>query len=147
MTTATLTNAEKLRRLNWNTTFNAANSIFATLIYFGPAYVLFLNELHFTNTEIGFLLSLVPFTALVAPLIAPAVARFGYKRTFLTFFTMRKFFTVGLLIVPAVMAQASRNSLLLYVTLVVGGFALTRAISETAMYPWAQEFIPNHIRG
>jgi MFS family permease len=145
--TQVLTNAEKIRRLPWNTALNAANSIFAQLTYFGPGFVLFLSELNFTNTQIGFLLSLLPFAGLVAIIIAPTVARFGYKRTWLIFYGLRKVITVGLLFVPLIMAQFGTRGLLVYVTLIVGGFALFRAIAETAMYPWAQEFIPNTIRG
>ncbi len=145
--TPVLTNVEKLRRLHWNTTLNATNSVFAQLTYFGPAFVLFLNELNLSNTQIGFILSLLPFTAIVAPLIAPSVARFGYKRTFVTFFGIRKIATAGLLLVPWVLARYGHETMVIYVTFVVGGFALCRAISETGMYPWAQEYIPNTIRG
>lgn len=147
MTSNVLTNAEKIRRLHWNTGLNAANSVFTLLTYFGPGYVLFLNELHFTNTQIGLLLSFLPFTGLVALLIAPMVARFGYKRTFVTFFALRKVMTAGFLFVPAIIASSSQDVLFAYVAFIVGGFALFRAIAETGMYPWAQEFIPNSIRG
>ncbi|MEZ4670860.1 MAG: MFS transporter [Anaerolineae bacterium] len=145
--TNTLTNAEKIQHLPWNTGLNATNSIFAQLTYFGPAFVLFLSELKLSSTEIGFLLSLFPFMGLVAPVIAPAVARFGYKRTFVTFFGIRKVMTIGLLFAPAVMAQFGATAVVLYLTFIVGGFTLSRAIAETGMYPWAQEFIPNSIRG
>lgn len=145
--TAALTNAEKLRRLPWNTAMNALNSVFAQLTFFGSAWVLFLNELHFTNTQIGFLLSLLPFTGLIALVIAPAVARFGYKRTFVTFFGLRKVVAAGLLLVPWLMTRVDSEALFLFVAIVTGGFALGRSISETGMYPWAQEFIPNTVRG
>jgi Na+/melibiose symporter-like transporter len=147
MTTQVLTNAEKIRRLPWNTAINAANNIFAQLTYFGPAFVLFLNEFNFSNTQIGFLLSLLPFTGLVALLIAPSVARFGYKRVFVTFFGLRKIITAGLLFSPWVLANFGPNALLIYISVIIAGFALSRAIAETAFYPWAQEFIPDSMRG
>jgi MFS family permease len=142
-----LTNAEKIRRLHWNTALNATNSVYAQLTFFGPGFVLFLSELHFTNTQIGFLLSLLPFSGLIALVIAPTVARFGYKRTWVTFFGARKVVTAGLLLVPFILAQFGPQVLLVYVSLIVGGFALCRATAETALYPWAQEYIPNSIRG
>ena len=145
--TTTLTTAEKLQRLHWNTALNAANSVFGQLTFFGPAWVLFLSELQFSNTQIGFLLSLLPFTGLVALVAAPAVSRFGYKRSFVTFFGIRKLLTAGLLLVPWLLTQTNISVVLVYVTVIVAGFALARAISETAMYPWQQEFIPNSIRG
>jgi hypothetical protein len=49
-----LTNAEKIRRLHWNTALTATNSVYAQLTFFGPAFVLFLNELQLSNTQIGF---------------------------------------------------------------------------------------------
>src|SRR5215468_11038616 len=119
-----LTNAEKIRRLPWNTALNATNNVFAQLTYFGPAFVLFLNELKFTNTQIGFLLSLLPFMGLVALVIAPAVARFGYKRTWLIFFGTRKVVTAGLLLVPWVMGRFGAGTALLLVAILMAAFAL-----------------------
>ncbi|MEP6985171.1 MAG: MFS transporter [Chloroflexota bacterium] len=145
--TATLTTTEKIRRLPWNTTLGATNNIFAQLTFFGPAFVLILSQLHLSNTQIGFLLSLIPFTGLIALAVAPAAARFGYKRTYVTFFGIRKIFAAGLLLAPLVMARFGVNGILVYITVVIGGFALCRSISETAYFPWAQEFIPNTIRG
>jgi MFS family permease len=142
-----LTNAEKIQRLHWNTYMNAANSVFAQLSFFGSAFVLFLSELKLSNTQIGFLLSLLPFSGLVALFIAPTVARFGYKRTWITFFGLRKVVTAFLLLVPAVLASFGFDAMLAMVTIITGGFSLCRAIAETAIYPWAQEFIPNSIRG
>ena len=95
--TVTLTTTEKIRRLPWNTALGATNNIFAQLTIFGPSFVLFLSQLHLTNTQIGFQLSLVPFTGLVALLVAPTAARLGYKRTYVTFFGIRKIFAAGLL--------------------------------------------------
>ncbi len=145
--TATLTNTEKIRRLPWNTTLGATNNVFAQLTFFGPSFVLFLSQLKLSNTQIGFLLSLIPFTGLIALVIAPAVARYGYKRTYVTFFGIRKLFAVGLLLCPWVLANFGVNGILIYITIVTGGFALCRSISETGYFPWAQEFIPNSIRG
>ncbi len=145
--TATLTNTEKIRRLPWNTALGATNNVYAQLTFFGPAFVLFLSQLQLTNTQIGFLLSLIPFTGLVALFVAPAAARNGYKRTYVTFFGIRKIITAGLLLVPWVMAQFGVNGIFMYITCIIGGFAISRSISETAYFPWAQEFIPNTIRG
>ena len=41
----------------------------------------------------------------------------------------------------------ARDAMVLFVTLVTGGFALARAIGETGYFPWFQEFIPNSVRG
>ncbi|MFN8531334.1 MAG: MFS transporter [Anaerolineae bacterium] len=144
---AELTTAEKLRLLHWNVIQNAFNSVFAQLTFFGSAFVLFLDQLHVEFTQIGVLLSLVPFFGIVAIFIAPRVARFGYKRTFLTFWGIRKFITALLLLVPWVIDAFGVRVAVALVMLVVAGFSLCRAIAETGSYPWAQEFTPDSVRG
>jgi MFS family permease len=142
-----VTNAEKIRRLPWHIAMNATNTVFAQLTFFGSAFILFLDELNLNASQIGFLLSLLPFFGIVAIFIAPQVARFGYKRTFITFWGTRKFITALLLLIPWVLASFGSEATLLLVTLIVMGFALCRAVAETAVYPWAQEYVPNTIRG
>lgn len=141
------TNAEKLRRLPWSIFANATNSVFVRLTFFGSIFVLFLSELGLSKTEIGTLLSLMPFAGLIALFIAPAVARYGYKRTYLTFFGGRKIITVFLLLTPLVLARFGSQAVTRYVVGVVAVFAVFRAVSITALYPWVQEYIPNSVRG
>ncbi len=141
------TTAEKLHGLRWNTLGDSANSVFVQFTFFGSIFVLFLSELGLGKSQIGFLLSLFPFAGLIAPFIAPSVARFGYKRTFLTFWGIRKAITAGLLLVPLMVAQFGSTVAVIFVGLIVTGFALARAISETGRYPWMQEYIPNTVRG
>ena len=88
-TPAEPTTIEKLRGLRWSIASNSANTVFAQYTFFGSIFVLFLNELELNKGQIGFLLSLLPFTGLISILIAPAVARFGYKRTYVTAWTAR----------------------------------------------------------
>ena len=73
------TTVEKLQGLRWANASNAALSVFVQLTFFGSVFVLFLNQLGLSKSQIGFVLSLMPFTGLIALFIAPAVARFGYK--------------------------------------------------------------------
>ncbi|MCC6804887.1 MAG: MFS transporter, partial [Anaerolineae bacterium] len=142
-----LTNAEKIRRLPWNIALSATNNVYATLTLFGSSFVLFLSALGVTNSQIGFLLSLLPFSGIVALVIAPRVARFGYKRTFVTFFGIRKIVSAFLLLVPFVIDHFGAPAAVTLVSFIVAGFALCRAISETGLYPWSQEYIPNSVRG
>lgn len=142
-----LTTAEKIRLLPWNIALSATNNIFATLTFFGSSFVLFLSALGVSNSQIGFLLSLLPFSGIVALFIAPRVARFGYKRTFVTFFGIRKFVAACLLLVPFVIDHFGGSAAVTLVSFIVAGFALCRAISETGLYPWSQEYIPNSVRG
>lgn len=148
MTTYPLpTTAEKLRSLPWSIGANACNAVFAQLVFFGPAFVLFLDELGIKRSEIGFLLSLVPFTGLVALFIAPQVAKFGYKRTFLTFWGTRKFITALLLVVPFLRDNVGLQAAILLITVIMIGFSLCRSIAETGYYPWIREFVPDTVRG
>lgn len=141
------TNVEKLRGLPWSIAGDAAVTVFAQLIFFGSVFVLFLDELGLNKTQIGSLLSLIPFCGLVALLIAPATARFGYKRTFITFFGIRKVITAGLLLTPWVVTQFGPTWAMIYVAVITAGFALTKAVADTAAYPWVQEYIPDSVRG
>ena len=141
------TTADKLQGLPWSIAGNSANTVFVQFTYFGPVFVLFLSELNISKTQIGFLLSLFPFMGLIALFIAPAVARFGYKRTYLTFWGLRKLITLGLLLVPMILSRFGPEAVVLYITIIIGGFGLFRAIAETGYYPWIQEFVPGSIRG
>ena len=139
--------AEKLRGLPWSVAMGAANSVFAQWTLLGWVFVLFLSELGLSKTQIGFLLSIFPLSGVLAPFIGPSAARFGYKRTFLTFFTLRKIVAGFLLFIPLVMSRFGPGMSLIFVFGVVTVFAVCRAIGETALYPWIQEYVPNSVRG
>lgn len=141
------TTTDKIRGLPWSIGASAMNTVFVQFIYFGPVFVLFLSQLNISNAQIGFLLSMFPFMGLVALFIAPQVARFGYKRTFITFWSIRKIITAFLLLVPIVIAQFGLEAAVLFITLIVIGFGLCRAIAEVGYYPWSQEYVPESIRG
>lgn len=150
MTTAAAketTTVEKLRGLPWSIAGDTGNTIFAQLVFFGSVFVLFLDELGLNKTQIGSLLSLIPFCGLIALLIAPTTARFGFKRTFVTFFGIRKVITAGLLLTPWVAATFGAGVAMVFVATITGGFALTKAVADTAAFPWVQEYIPDSVRG
>jgi MFS-type transporter involved in bile tolerance (Atg22 family) len=145
--TGEVTDEEKMRRLPWSFGFNATSSAFGVLTYFGPVFVLFLSELGLGKTSIGLLLSMLPFTGLLALVLASTVARAGVKRVFITFYSARKAVTALLLLTPWVLARFGPDRAFLLVAGVVLAFALCRAIAETAIYPWWQEVVPNGYRG
>lgn len=141
------TTIQKMRGLRWSIAGDSANTIFVEFTFFGSVFILFLDALGLSKGQIGLVLSFFPFAGLVAPLIAPWVARFGYKRTFVTFWGVRKFFTALLLLTPVVLALFTEQTAVLFVALIVALFALCRAIAETGKYPWSQEYVPNQVRG
>jgi HEAT repeat protein/MFS family permease len=142
-----LTTAEKLRRLPWAIVSDSSNAIFVYLTFFGSVFVLYLGELGLSKTEIGSLLSLLPFAGLIALFIAPAVARFGYKRTYLIFFGGRKAAAALLLLTPWVLATFGSQAVTRFIIVIVAVFAIVRAVAITAQYPWIQEYVPSSVRG
>lgn len=152
MSTATLTpneptTIEKLRGLRWSIAGDSANTVFVQFTYFGSVFILFLDALGLSKSEIGVLLSFFPFAGLIALVIAPRVARFGYKRTFLTFWSLRTAVTAFLLLTPWVVNRWGEATAVIFVGVIVAAFALCRAAGETGKYPWTQEYVPNHVRG
>ncbi len=141
------TNVEKLRGLPWSIAGDTSITIFSQLIFFGSVFILFLDKLGLNKTEIGSLLSLIPFAGTLALFIAPLVVRFGYKRTFITFFGLRKIITAFLLLTPWVAATFGTGVASLFVAAITAGFALCKAIADTAAFPWVQEYIPDSVRG
>ena len=141
------TNVEKIRSLPWLITADVFNTGFALLTFSGAIFLLFLDELGLRTAQIGLLLSLIPFCGMIAPFIAPAVARIGYKRVFVTFWGIRKVVIALLLLTPIVQARYGLNSTFAWVAAIVLGFAICRAIAETGGWPWRKEAVPDAMRG
>ncbi len=142
-----LTTVEKLRGLPWSIASNAANTVFVQFTFFGSVFVLFLSALGLSKGEMGFLLSLLPFTGVIALFLAPTVERYGYKRVYLTFFGSRNGAAALLLLTPWVLATFGRQAALLFVATIVAAFSVLRSIGMTASVPWIQEYVPDAVRG
>ncbi len=141
------TTAEKIRKLPWAYLSSATNSVFGQWTFFGAAFILFLNALGISKSGIGLLLSFFPFFGLTALFTARAVARFGYKRTYITFWGLRKVVAAGLLLTPLVLNRFGPQAAGAYVAAIVAAFAICRALGETGNYPWLQEYVPASVRG
>jgi MFS family permease len=137
----------KIKALPWCLASGMLNSVFALWTFGGSVFVLFLNELGLPKGQIGLMLSLFPFCGLVALAFAPVAARLGRKRVFLACYGSRKLVISLLLLLPWVVSGYGRTAAFLFLCAVIVGFALLRALAETAYYPWWQEFIPNRVRG
>jgi Na+/melibiose symporter-like transporter len=142
-----VTNVEKMRQLPWSIAANSANMTFIQLTFSGSVFVLFLSQLGLGKGETGFLLSLLPFAGILALFVASGVARFGYKRTYITFFSARTLAAALLLLTPWIMGRFGSQMTLYYVTAVVALFGILRAVGMTAFFPWAKEYVPDAIRG
>ena len=139
-------NAEKLRGLPWAIAGISFNTVFNSFI-FGTVFILYLSELGLSKTAIGSALSFLPFAGVIAPFIAPAVARTGNKRVFLIFYGARKFVAAALLLAPWVLFRFGHQAALGFILGVIGLYALCRAVAETGYYPWRQEYTPPAIQG
>jgi MFS family permease len=145
--TSTLTDVEKINRLPWLVGAQTLNIVFVLFAFSGPVFTLFLDELGLDAAQIGFMLAIIPFLGIVAPFIAPSVARFGYKRTYVTFWGIRKFVIAFLLLTPAVLARYGTDGAFIWVAVIILFFGICRAIAETGGYPWRKEIVPDNIRG
>ncbi|NJN81622.1 MAG: MFS transporter [Caldilineaceae bacterium] len=145
--TAEPTNVEKLSGLPWSIASNAANTVSVQFTFFGSVFILFLSELGLSKTQMGFLLSLLPFFGLVALFVAPAVTRFGYKRTYITFFGLRNVTVFFLLLTPWVLSLYGEQATTIFVGVIVAVFAMFRAVGVTGNFPWIQEYVPDSVRG
>ncbi|MCB9079820.1 MAG: MFS transporter [Anaerolineaceae bacterium] len=142
-----LTDVEKIRRLPWLVAGDSLNTAFFLLTFSGSVFILFLNELGLDAAQIGVMLSLVPLAGIVAPFMAPWVGRYGYKRTFITFWGIRNFVFALMLLTPLILGRFGEQKVFFWVAGIILVFALCRAIAETGSYPWRKEAVPDAIRG
>jgi len=141
-----LTDAEKLRRLPWETARITLTRVYNALIL-GPPFPLFLAALGLAKSRIGALTAVLYLVAPLSLFVAPAVARFGFKRTFLLFYGVRKVFAALLLATPWVAGRYGLDAAYGFVAANVLAYALCRAIAETGIGPWYQELVPDQVRG
>jgi len=140
------TNVEKLRGLPWGVAWSMTNSVFAQYTFFGSIFVLYLNQLGLDKSQIGSLLSLLPFLGIIAVFIAAPVAQLGHKRVFLTSMAVRTAVACLLLLTPTLLNLAP-ETVLPFIVFTVAAFGLFRSIGFTAFYPWLQEQVPDGVRG
>ena len=145
--TGQVTDAEKIRKLPWALATDAAYSYDASFTVQIPVYMLFLDALKFPKASIGTLLSLIPFFGLLSPLVGPHVERFGVKRIFVTFWSLRYLILSGLLVIPWIHGRWGGGVAFQCLVVILVGFAICRTIAETALTPWMQEYIPERVRG
>ena len=101
--TTQISSAERIRRLPWLLGAETLSMFFVLLTFSGSVFIFFLDELGLDTAQIGFLLAIVPLAGIIAPFISPLVARFGYKRTYVTFWGIRKFVMALLLLTPVIL--------------------------------------------
>lgn len=134
----------KISRLPWALLSAALGSVYGNL---GSVLVLYYDELGLPKTHIGLLNALIFLPGPLALFVAPLAARWGCKRTYLVFYSARKFVFALLAVCPIVLHQAGLVGVMIFTAAVMGTFGVLRIIAETALYPWAYEFVPRRVRG
>jgi MFS family permease len=84
---------------------------------------------------------------IISPFVAPIVTRSGYKRIFIIFRGTRPLIIALLLLTPLILTQFGSEVTFFWVAVIIGWFALWRAIGETGGLPWRKEIVPDSIRG
>jgi MFS family permease len=142
-----ISDQERIKGLRWSLAQAMLNSVFALWTFGGSVFVLFLAELGLPKVQIGMLLSFFPFCGVLALGFAPVAARLGRKRVFLICYGGRKPVMALLLLLPWVVSRYGQETAVIFLSVVIIVFAILRALAETALYPWSQEYVPNHVRG
>jgi MFS family permease len=142
--TGSAKDAEKVRRLPWILVSSLFGSVFSSM---GVVIVLFYDELGLPKTHIGLLNALICLPGPLALVVAPLAARWGFKRTCITFYGARKFVYALLAASPFVLQQTGLSGVVVFTTMVMLLFGVLRVVAETAAYPWAHEYIPTRVRG
>jgi len=113
----------------------------------GPLFSLYLGTLGLDAARIGMVVSLFPFMQVLALASGGLVERMGFRRAFVIFHGVRKFFVIALAAAPWVLATWGPAVAFGFVAACVAVFGILRSLGETAIYPWMKEFIPDECRG
>ena len=136
----------RVRRLSWALLSSLFNSAYGNLTL-GAITTLFYAAMGLPKTHIGLLNALIFLPGPLALVAAPLAARWGFKRTYMWFYSSRKFVVALLAASPWVLEHYGLSGLMAYTTAVMLVFGVLRVIAETAYYPWTHEFVPQRVRG
>ena len=113
----------------------------------GPAMVLFARYIGMPPNKVGVLISLMPFTTLLAVFMVPFVTRIGPKNLMLRTWLIRNLIMLPVFTIPFVISKwgnSAGGNLLIVLTL---GFCIARAFGAGGWLPWLHEVVPHEQRG
>lgn len=142
--TPELTDYEKLRRLPFLYLYSALTAT-AVLCTVGAPLVLFSAELGIDKDRIGLIGGILPFFQILGIASLPIILRFGMKRVAALALLARYLFLLPLFIAPLFVATPNIAFALIFAAIIA--YAICRTLSEAAVTPWQQEFIPRLVRG
>jgi MFS family permease len=142
-----LTPDEQNRGMFWLITGNGLSTILVDTNFYGNFFMLFLAELKLDTGKIGSILSLLSLCGMLSLVLAPTVARVGYRRGWLFYAWFRLIFAALLLAAPLTEHRWGGGAAFALVALCVVGFGFSRAVGDTSILPWSQVLIPDPKRG
>jgi MFS family permease len=139
-----LTDYEKLRRLPFLYLYSALTAT-AVLCTVGAPLVLFSAELGIDKDRIGLIGGILPFFQVLGIASLPIILRFGMRRVAALALLARYVFLVPLFLAPQFIDAPDVAFALIFAAVIA--YAICRTLSEAAVTPWQQEFIPRLVRG
>ncbi|RYE10737.1 MAG: MFS transporter [Hyphomicrobiales bacterium] len=134
---------DKLRRVPYLYAFNVLNMA-ALVCTVNSPLALYAAELGIEKGRIGMLAGIMPFAQVLCIAFLPLIM--AYSQRFITgaAYAARYFFVLPWLLAP-MMGSPDGAFWLLFGSMI--GFSIARTLAETAIYPWAQEYMPRQMRG
>ena len=134
---------DKLRRIPYLYAFNILNMA-ALVCTVNSPLSLFAAELGIEKGRIGFLGGIMPFAQVLCIAFLPLVM--AYSQRFITgaAYASRYFFVLPWIAAPF-LGSPELAFWLLFGCMIA--FSVARTLAETAIYPWAQEYMPRQMRG
>ncbi len=140
------TKAQKIHSLPWALGAHTGNAIYTNLVLAGPVFMLFLAKLDLDETRISVILSIIPFLSVLSLIFGPLGAKFGYKRSFIYLWAIRKFVLISLVATPFLLANYGIDTVFVFIISVLALFALCNTAAVSWLEPWMHEFIPDTVR-
>lgn len=112
----------------------------------GPVLVLFAREIQMPPSYVGFIVSFVPLSMLLAFVTVPLVERFGPKRLMVYTWIGRNFWACLAFSLPWVLWYGHPRYGWLVLMLAVLGFCFVRSIGVGGWFPWLHEIVPDRER-
>ncbi|MEE3234491.1 MAG: MFS transporter [Candidatus Latescibacterota bacterium] len=136
----------KIRRLPWVILSGGLSSIYSTFAL-GTVSILFYDAMGLSKSQIGLLNALIFLPGPLAIFIAPLASKWGFKRTFMVFYSARKILIMLLAASPWILEQYALAGVAIYTTSLMSLYGVLRVTAETAIYPWQHEYVPPRVRG
>ena len=136
----------KIKRLPWVVLSGGLSSIYSTFAL-GTVSILFYDAMGLSKSQIGLLNALIFLPGPLAIFVAPLAAKWGFKRTFMLFYSCRKILIILLAASPWILERYGLSGVAIYTTSLMSLYGVLRVTAETAIYPWQHEYVPPRVRG